>query len=69
MPLQKLSFPSIVVASTNDEYVSLARSRYFAQCWGSQFVNLGAMGHINSATNLKHWPQGLQLLLKLDQSL
>ena len=69
MSLQKLSFPSIVVASTNDEYVSLARARYFAQCWGSHFVNIGAMGHINSATNLKDWPQGLQLFLKLDQNL
>jgi hypothetical protein len=67
MPLQKLAFPSIVVASTNDEYVSLARARYFAQCWGSQFVNVGALGHINSATHLKDWPQGLQLLLALDQ--
>jgi predicted alpha/beta hydrolase family esterase len=69
MCLQKLSFPSIVVASTNDEYVSLARSSYFAQCWGSKFVNIGAMGHINSATNLKDWPQGLQLLYSLDQNL
>lgn len=31
MPLGRLSFPSIVVASSNDEYVTLARPEYFAR--------------------------------------
>ena len=69
MPLQKLAFPSVVVASTNDEYVTLARAQYFAECWGSRFVNIGAAGHINSESDLKEWPAGLALLRQLDQSL
>jgi predicted alpha/beta hydrolase family esterase len=36
MPLAKLPFPSIVVASTNDEYVSNERARLFADAWGSR---------------------------------
>lgn len=66
MPLQKLLFPSIVVASTNDEYVTLERAQFFANCWGSQFVNIGPLGHINSETDLKDWPVGMQLLKQLE---
>lgn len=69
MPLQELSFPSVVVASTNDEYVTLDRARYFADCWESQFVNIGAAGHINSDSDLKDWPIGMLLMRQLEQSL
>ncbi len=62
MPLLRLPFPSTVVASSNDPYVSLERARYFAQCWGSQFVDLGAAGHINTASGLGDWPAGVALL-------
>ena len=58
MPLAQLPFPSIVVASTNDEYVTLARAQQFAQAWGSRLVNVGALGHINSEMNLGLWPEG-----------
>ena len=66
MPLQKLPFPSLVVASTNDAYVTLERAQYFASCWGSQFVNIGKLGHINSESDLKEWPAGIELLRQLD---
>jgi len=65
MPLARLLFPSIVVASTDDEYVTLARAKQFAQAWGSRLVNVGALGHINSATNLGLWPEGHALLREL----
>jgi len=39
MSVQKLAFPSVVVASTDDEYVTLERAEYFAECWGSKLVN------------------------------
>ena len=69
MPLQKLSFPSVIIASTNDEYVTLERAQYFADCWGSKLVNIGALGHINSESDLKDWPTGMQLLRQLDKNL
>lgn len=63
MPMQKLPFPSIVVASANDEYVSLERARAFAEAWGSKFVEIGEAGHINGASGYGHWPEGEKMLL------
>jgi uncharacterized protein len=65
MPLTKLPFPSIVVASTDDEYVTLERATLFASAWGSRFVDIGAAGHINSASGLGDWPVGKKLLAEL----
>ncbi len=65
MPLAPLPFPSIVVASTNDEYVTLPRAAQLALAWGSRLEVLGALGHINSASNLGSWPEGFALLREL----
>ncbi|ALW83695.1 alpha/beta hydrolase [Hymenobacter sedentarius] len=65
LALQRLPFPSIVVASTNDEYVTLARARFFADAWGSRLVNAGARGHLNSDSHLHDWPEGWALLQQL----
>jgi len=62
IPLQKLPFQTIVVASANDEYVSLQRALYFATQWGSTFIDIGNKGHINSASGLGDWPEGYKLL-------
>lgn len=62
MPLKLLPFPSIVVASANDPYVSEVRARKFAKAWGSQYVCIGEAGHINSESGHGPWPEGLQLL-------
>lgn len=67
MPLTKLPFKTIVVASSNDEYVSLQRSQQFADAWGSKLVNIGDCGHINSASNLGLWPEGYAILQELLQ--
>ncbi|MCO4293614.1 alpha/beta hydrolase [Solitalea sp. MAHUQ-68] len=67
IPLERLPFKSIVVASTNDNYVSLQRANNFAQSWGSEFINVGAVGHINSDSNLGEWELGLELLKELDR--
>jgi predicted alpha/beta hydrolase family esterase len=64
MPLTKLPFPSMVVASSNDEWVSPERARAFAQAWGSQFVEIGDAGHINGDSGHGAWPEGLKMLLE-----
>jgi predicted alpha/beta hydrolase family esterase len=64
MPMQKLPFPSIVVASSNDEYVSLERARAFATAWGSKFVEIGAAGHINGDSGYGEWPEGEKMLME-----
>jgi uncharacterized protein len=68
MPAQRLPFRSVVAASTNDPYVSLDRAQAFANAWGSALVNLGRAGHINSASGLGNWPEGLALLRILRDS-
>ena len=65
MPLNKLPFPTVTVASTDDEYVTLERAQQFADAWGSKLVNIGNRGHINSASNLGNWPEGVVLLQQL----
>jgi len=60
-----LPFPSTLVASTDDPYCSYERAAGFASAWGSELVNLGAMGHINADSGLGDWPAGQGLLQTL----
>ncbi len=57
--MQRLPFPSFVLASRNDERVAFARAEAFASAWGSHLVDVGNLGHIGSAVKLGVWPQGL----------
>lgn len=65
MPISKIPFPSIVVASENDNFVSLHRAKYFSEQWESDFVNIGTKGHINADSKLKYWEEGQLILKKL----
>jgi uncharacterized protein len=65
MPLEKLPFPSIVVMSTDDPYVTAGRARQFSRAWGSRLVDVGPKGHINSASALGMWPEGFALIEEL----
>ena len=62
MPLQLLPFASKVVASSTDEWVTPARARQFAQAWGSELVEVGAAGHLNTASGHGAWPAVGELL-------
>ena len=66
IPFEKLPFKSLVVASENDEYVSIERAKQFADAWGSEFVNIGDKEHINANAGFGEWPEGLELLKRLD---
>ena len=68
LPLTRLPFPTTVVASTNDPYGSADYARACAAAWGSEFVEVGAKGHLNSESNLGNWPEGLRLLEKMNFS-
>ena len=65
IPLHKLPFKSILIASTNDQYSTIERSEQLANAWGSRFVNVGNKGHINCASNLASWGEGKLHLNKL----
>lgn len=65
MPLVRLPFPSVIVASTDDPYVSVPRAQLFAEAWGSRLVLIGDAGHINGASGHGPWPEGEAMLLEL----
>jgi predicted alpha/beta hydrolase family esterase len=65
IPMKPLPFRSVLMGSHNDPYCSLARAQAFASAWGSQFVNCGAVGHINAESGLGDWPDGHAILMKL----
>jgi len=68
MPLVRLPFPSVVVASSNDPFVTVVRAQAFARAWASEFVMIGNAGHINTASGLGDWPEGLALLRSLREN-
>jgi uncharacterized protein len=41
-------------------YASLEEQAAIAQAWGSQLVEAGAVGHINTASGHGPWPEGMQ---------
>lgn len=62
IPLAKINFKTIVVASANDIWVSLERAKFFAESWGSQFINIGNAGHINAESGYTNWDEGMKIL-------
>ncbi|WP_420152990.1 RBBP9/YdeN family alpha/beta hydrolase [Siphonobacter sp.] len=66
MPTVKLPFPSIVVRSTNDPYMTMERAQDMAEAWGSELITITNAGHINVGSGYGSWPAGLELLQQLD---
>jgi hypothetical protein len=65
IPLVRFNFRTIVVASADDPWVSIERAQYFANHWGSEFINIGNAGHINAASGHTRWNEGLEILKRL----
>jgi predicted alpha/beta hydrolase family esterase len=65
LPLRPLNFPSIVVASDNDPYITVPRALQFSEAWGSRLENIGDAGHINTDSGFGEWPEGEKLLSEL----
>jgi predicted alpha/beta hydrolase family esterase len=62
IPRNRLRFPSIVAASTNDALGDMERVRALAGSWGSRFIDIGPVGHLNPASGYGEWP-GAEALL------
>ena len=65
IPLVRLPFRSLVVASSDDPFVTPARAAAFAQSWGSRLVTLPHAAHINADAGYGPWPEGRKLLADL----
>lgn len=64
-PDRRLPFPSIVVASGNDPFCTQEQAQQLATTWGSEWVALGMVGHINGESHLGDWHAGQKLLQRL----
>lgn len=62
---EKLAFPSLVVSSNNDPWVKASAAQNWSAIWGSDFLNIGAAGHINVDSGHGPWPAGLALFEQL----
>lgn len=62
VPMSKLPFPSIVVASTDDAYGGVPFSQACAAAWGSRWESIGPRGHINADSGLDDWEEGQRWL-------
>jgi hypothetical protein len=62
IPIGRLPFHSLLVASENDPYLPIEIAVRLARSWGSEFVNAGRQGHINIASGHGPWPAGERLL-------
>jgi hypothetical protein len=69
IPMNALPFPSVVVASRTDPYATFERSQQFATAWGSNLIDIGDAGHINTASGHGPWPEGHKLLLEFIERL
>ena len=65
MPLKRLPFPALVVASRTDPRVTFDKAREFAAVWGADFADAGDLGHMGNEAKLGVWPAGLLLLGRL----
>ncbi|MDG2522535.1 alpha/beta hydrolase [Caulobacter segnis] len=65
LPRKALPFPSVLVASRDDPWMAFSRARALAEHWGSRFVDVGPLGHINVAAGVGPWIDGLRHLTDL----
>ncbi|WP_353860586.1 alpha/beta hydrolase [Azospirillum formosense] len=65
VPTDPLPFRTVVLASRNDPYATIARSCGFAVGWGADFIDGGDLEHINTAAGYGPWPDGERLVLDL----
>lgn len=65
VPRKRLPFSSIVAASRNDPLARFERVQEMARGWGSRFVDLGEVGHLNPASGYGAWPRAEEFIREL----
>lgn len=61
LPRNRFDVPALVVASRNDPWMSFEDTRALAQSWGATLLDMGHVGHINTAAGFGPWPAGKRL--------
>jgi len=65
VPRATLPFRSIVAVSRNDPLARFSRATALATDWGSEVVDLGAVGHLNPASGYGNWARAETLIAQL----
>jgi predicted alpha/beta hydrolase family esterase len=66
LPRAPLPFPTIFAASANDPLCRFDRAAELARDWGSRFISLGEVGHLNPASGFGPWPGASVYIDELD---
>ena len=64
---QRLPFRSVLVVSRDDPHCAFDKALSLARDWGAELVDIGKAGHINADSGLGDWPQGHELLRRLQE--
>jgi predicted alpha/beta hydrolase family esterase len=67
VPRERLPFHSVVAVSRNDPLASPDRVLALAADWGSECVDLGAVGHLNPASGYGEWSRADALIEALSR--
>jgi uncharacterized protein len=65
LPSERLPFPSVLVASRTDPFMSWERALVLAANWSARVRDAGAAGHLNTAAGFGPWPEGERWLAEL----
>jgi predicted alpha/beta hydrolase family esterase len=65
IPLGRLPFRTVVVASRTDPYATFAQAEAYAAAWGATIVDAGDAGHIDTRSGYGPWPAGERLLAEV----
>ena len=68
LPEEPLSFPAVIVASSNDPNLRLSKAAFWANYWSCDFVDVGRAGSIDAAAGFGPWPAGLAILEEVRHS-
>lgn len=65
LPQDFLPVPATLIASSDDPWMTEHKAAYWALLWGSDYLRIKQVGHINSDSNLGLWPEGVRQLHQL----
>lgn len=61
LPRRDLGVPAMLLASETDPWMSAESAERWARAWGSGFINLGDVGHINAESGFGPLPRALHI--------
>lgn len=65
LPQDFLPVPATMIASNDDPWMTEHKAAYWALLWGTDYLRIKQVGHINSDSNLGLWPEGVRQLHQL----